>query len=178
MTTLNSVFLFCDHDDDDADDDDADDDDDDGDDDDDDDDHHHHHHHHHYHHHLIKGTIRDFLQSPHCTAIYFQHVRSSGPGAIVHKSRVAHRALITYNMLCYDQRGTVGQLCSKVWQSLHRIYFSFILLAEPLTDEGREETGVSGENPQRRASENVTYYSPQIQDQTETRTRTLALVTG
>ena len=35
--------------------------------------------------------------------------------------------------------------------------FSFILLAEPLTDEGGEETGEPGENPWRRASENATY---------------------
>ena len=32
------------------------------------------------------------------------------------------------------------------------MYLSFILLAEPLTAEGGEETGVPGENPWRRAS--------------------------
>ena len=31
------------------------------------------------------------------------------------------------------------------------MYLSFILLAGPFTDEGGEETGVSGENPWRRA---------------------------
>ena len=35
-------------------------------------------------------------------------------------------------------------------------------MTEPLTDEGGEETGVPGENPGRRASENATYYSPNI----------------
>ena len=35
------------------------------------------------------------------------------------------------------------------------MYLNFISLAEPLTDEGGEETGVPGENPWRRASENV-----------------------
>ena len=35
---------------------------------------------------------------------------------------------------------------SSLTESNH-IYFSFILLAEPLTDEGGEETGVHGENP-------------------------------
>ena len=35
----------------------------------------------------LKGTIRDFLQSPHCAANRLQHVHSSGPGAIVFKSR-------------------------------------------------------------------------------------------
>ena len=34
---------------------------------------------------------------------------------------------------------------------------SFNILAEPLTDEGGEETGVPGENPWRRATENATY---------------------
>ena len=42
----------------------------------------------------FKGAIRDFLQSPHSAANCLQHVRSSGPGAIVCKSRATHRALI------------------------------------------------------------------------------------
>ena len=33
----------------------------------------------------LKGPDRDFLQSPHCAANCFQHVRSSGPGAIMCK---------------------------------------------------------------------------------------------
>ena len=57
----------------------------------------------------FQGAIRDFLQSPHCAANRLQHVRSSGPGAIVCKSRAAHRALITCNM-CYVPRGTKGRL--------------------------------------------------------------------
>ena len=43
----------------------------------------------------FKGAIRDFLQSPHSAANRLQHVRSSGPGATVCKSRATHRALIT-----------------------------------------------------------------------------------
>ena len=43
----------------------------------------------------LKGAIRDFLQSPHSAANCLQHVRSSGPGAIVCKSRTTHRTLIT-----------------------------------------------------------------------------------
>ena len=43
----------------------------------------------------FKGAIRDFLQSPHSAANRLQHVRSSGPGATVCKSRETHRALIT-----------------------------------------------------------------------------------
>ena len=46
--------------------------------------------------------------------------------------------------------------------SLNHIYFSFVYLAEPLTDEGGEETGVPGENPLQRASENATYCSLKI----------------
>ena len=33
------------------------------------------------------------------------------------------------------------------FESLNRIYLSYILLAEPLTDEGGEESGVPGETP-------------------------------
>ena len=43
----------------------------------------------------FKGAIRDFLQSPHSAANCLQHVRSSGPGATVCKSRATHVALIT-----------------------------------------------------------------------------------
>ena len=45
----------------------------------------------------FQGAIRDFffLQSPHSAANCLQHVRSSGPGATVCKSRATHRALIT-----------------------------------------------------------------------------------
>ena len=57
-----------------------------------------------------------------------------------------------------------------------RAYIAFTLTLfhwlKPLTDEGREETGVPGENPGRRACENVTHYSPKIQAPTEIRTRT------
>ena len=42
----------------------------------------------------FKDAIRDFLQSPHSAAKHLQHVRSSGPGAIVCKSRATHQALI------------------------------------------------------------------------------------
>ena len=59
--------------------------------------------------------------------------------------------------MSYVPRGMKGQLSYYVWQSLNYIYFSFILLAEPLTNEGGVETGVPGENPWRRASENATY---------------------
>ena len=47
----------------------------------------------------FKGVIRDNLQSSHCAANRLRHVRSSGPGAIVCKSRATHPALITCNVL-------------------------------------------------------------------------------
>ena len=51
---------------------------------------------------------------------------------------------------------------------------------KPSADEGGEETGVTGENPRGRTSENFTqiYESPKIPAPTETRTCTLALVAG
>ena len=42
-------------------------------------------------------------------------------------------------MSCYMPRGTKGQLSYEVWQSLNHMYLSFILLAEPLTDDGGEK---------------------------------------
>ena len=58
----------------------------------------------------FKGAIRDFLQSPHCTANHLQYAHWSGPGAILCKSCATHRALITCNMLCNVPSGTKGQL--------------------------------------------------------------------
>ena len=58
----------------------------------------------------FKDAIRDFWPSPYCTANRVQHVRSSGPGAIVCKSRATHRELVTCNMSCYMPPGTKGQL--------------------------------------------------------------------
>ena len=43
----------------------------------------------------FKGAIWDFLQSPDSAANCLQHIRSSGPGAAMCKSRATHRALIT-----------------------------------------------------------------------------------
>ena len=58
----------------------------------------------------FKGAVRIFLQSPHCASNRLQHVRSSGQGAIVCKSRATHRALITCNRSSYVPRGMKGQL--------------------------------------------------------------------
>ena len=79
---------------------------------------------------------------------------------------------------CYVPLGMKGQLSCWVWQSWNRIYLSFILLARPLNWWKGEETGVPGENPWQRASENATYYSLKIQAPSETRTCAAALVAG
>ena len=88
----------------------------------------------------FKGAIRDSLQSPHCTANCPQHVSSSGPGAIVYKSRAAHRALITCKMSCATWYEGTAQLSSLTELKSH--LFELYSLAEPLADEGGEETGV------------------------------------
>ena len=104
----------------------------------------------------LKGAIRDCLQSPHCAANRLQHIRSSGPSPIVCKSR-AMRTFFTCNMSCCVPCGTEGQLSHLSLTEFKSYYLTFILLAEPLTDEGGEETGVPGANPWRHASENATY---------------------
>ena len=52
-----------------------------------------------------------------------------------------------------------------------RVEITFILAVfywlKPLTNEGREETGVARENQWQQASENTTYYSPKIQAPSE-----------
>ena len=56
----------------------------------------------------LKGTIRDFVQSPHCTVNCLQHARSSGLGAIMWKSHAAHRVFIMCSMSCATWcKGTV-----------------------------------------------------------------------
>ena len=50
-------------------------------------------------------------------------------------------------MSCYVPRDTNRQLSYQMWQSLNRIFLSFILLAEPFSYEGGEETSEPGENP-------------------------------
>ena len=88
----------------------------------------------------FKGAIRDFLQSPHSAANCLQHAHSSGPGAIVCKSRATHRALITCNMSCYVlatwYEGT-AQLLSLTELKSHLFELYFIgwsnLLSHPVT---------------------------------------------
>ena len=78
----------------------------------------------------------NFIQSPHSVLICLQHVRSSGQGAIVCKSCAQDPALImckchvTCHLVQRDSSATK-------FQSLNHIYFSFILLAEPLNRRRR-----------------------------------------
>ena len=65
----------------------------------------------------FKGTIRDFLQCPHSAANCLQHIRSSGPGAIVCKSCATHWALITCK--CHIT-------CHLVWRDSSAIKFDRI----------------------------------------------------
>ena len=105
----------------------------------------------------FKGAIRDYLQSPHSAANCLQHVRLSGPGAVVCKSCATHWALITCK--CRVTGLLVGRDSLAV--KFDRVEVTFILVLfdwlNHWTHEGGEETGVPGENPWRRASENATY---------------------
>ena len=70
-----------------------------------------------------------------------------------------------------------AQILSLTELKSHLFELDFIgWTSKPMKDG--EETGVPGENPWRRASENATYYSPKIQAPSDTRTRAVALVTG
>ena len=58
------------------------------------------------------------------------------------------------------------------------MYFSFILLAEPLTHEGGEETGVPGEIPDNELHKMPYKYSLKIQAPIDAQTHSLALMAG
>ena len=70
----------------------------------------------------FKGAIRDFLQSPHSAANCLHYARSSGPGAIVCKSRATHRALITCK--CHVTRHLVRRDSSAI--KFDRVEIAFI----------------------------------------------------
>ena len=59
------------------------------------------------------------LQSPHCAANCLQHVRSSGTGAVVCKSRTTHRANITCNLRCATLDEGTAQLLSSTELKSH-----------------------------------------------------------
>ena len=124
---------------------------------------------------LIQRRNSRFLQSPHCVANRLQHVHSSCPG---NRVQIKCNTFSAYHVVLHATwyEGT-DQLLSLTELKSH-LFELFFLLAEPLTDEGGEETGVPGENPWRQDSETATYYNLRIQAPSETRTRTIALVAG
>ena len=67
----------------------------------------------------LKGAIRGFVQSPPCAANCLQHVRSSGQGAIVCKSRVTYPAFIMCNMSHATRYKGTAQLLSLTELKLH-----------------------------------------------------------
>ena len=72
------------------------------------------------------GAVQDFFQSPHCSANLLRHVRSSGPGAIERLS------CATCRVTCFVVRRDSSAI--KFDRVENRIYLSFILVAEPVTD--------------------------------------------
>ena len=95
-----------------------------------------------------------FLQFPYCAENCLQHEHSSGLGCncvqiTCNTSSTYHVQLAVCHVVRRDSSAT------KFDRLEIAFYFGFILLAEPSTDEGGEETGVPGENPWRRASETV-----------------------
>ena len=76
----------------------------------------------------MKDAIWDVLQYPHCAANCLQHARSSGPGAIMYKSRATHRALITCTMSCATWHEGTAQLLSLTELKSHLFELYFIEL--------------------------------------------------
>ena len=105
----------------------------------------------------LKGAVRDFFTisslrhkpPPTCTLMWSgcNHVQiTCNTSSAYHVQRI---------MLCATWYEGTAQLLTLTEFKSH--FWSFILLAEPLTDEGGEETRVPVENPWQRASENATY---------------------
>ena len=93
----------------------------------------------------MKGAIRGFYSiftAPRTVSNTYSLVAQAQSCA----NHVQHIERLSW-ATCRVPRGTKGQLRYWVWRSWNRICFSFILLAEPLADEGGEETGVPGEIP-------------------------------
>ena len=112
------------------------------------------------------------------TVSNWQHIRSSGQGAIVCKSRSTHQALITCK--CHVTCHLVRRDRSAIKFDRVEITFIWALFywLNNYANEGGEETRVPIENPWQQASENATYYSPKIQAPSKTRIRAAALVAG
>ena len=85
-----------------------------------------------------------------------QHVRSSGQCAIECESRAnTSDAYHVQNVVCYAiQRSSSAINSDRVEVAFNSAQFRWL---KRFTSKGGEETGVTGEMPRRRASENYTY---------------------
>ena len=93
----------------------------------------------------LRGTIRDFLQSPHCAANYVQDTHSHGRNALVCKSRAAHQAL---NMCAtWHERTVQPTLLIEVKSQLFLVSLQWL---KPLSNKGWDQSRVLGENPRQR----------------------------
>ena len=83
----------------------------------------------------LKGAIQDFLQSPHCAANRLQHVRSSGSGA--NRAQITCNTSSAYHMQHVVLRATWYEgTAQPLSLTEFTLRLRFILLAEPLTNEG------------------------------------------
>ena len=73
----------------------------------------------------FKGTIRDFLQSPHSAANCLQHICSSGPGATNHMQHIERLSRASV-MLCATWYEGTAQLLSLTELKLHLFELYFI----------------------------------------------------
>ena len=73
-----------------------------------------------------KGAIRDFVQYPHCAANRLRHVRSSGPGAILCKSRAtssAYHVQLVLRATWYEGTAQLLNLAVKIAFILALLYW-------------------------------------------------------
>ena len=89
-----------------------------------------------------------FLQSRSAANTYAQVARAQS--CANHVQRIQRLSRAACRVTCHVVRKDSSAI---QYDSVNRIYFCYILLAESLTDEGGEETVVPGENLWRRASE-------------------------
>ena len=101
----------------------------------------------------LKVAIQDFFSS--LSSELSPSRTLKWPVCVVRKSRATHRALFTCNVVRHMARRDGSAI------KFDRVKIAFSLALcyylKPFIDEGGEETGVLGENPRRRASENAIY---------------------
>ena len=105
----------------------------------------------------LKGAI----QSPHCAANCLQHVRSSGLGATVCKSRATHRALITCNMyvVCHDTHPHIPSTSPIYTCTLQSYLKALTVLADEGVDVVPKEQAVAADSPPLTATRHVQHHA-------------------